>query len=157
MRTDHHRRRTCPTPITLTWDHDGLRPIAQTERMLTADDRRRTRSTAASSPSSPTWSAPPPNSSTRPATSPGAPAATLWGTTAWTADSTAYTPLRFPGQYYDPETGLHYNYHRYYDPETARYLTPDPLGLAPAPNPVAYVHNPTWVDPLGLCMPRGRT
>ncbi|WP_309054045.1 RHS repeat-associated core domain-containing protein, partial [Streptomyces sp.] len=40
---------------------------------------------------------------------------------------------------------------RYYDPESARYLTPDPLGLAPAPNPVAYVHNPhTWSDPLGL-------
>ncbi|CAM5248222.1 hypothetical protein STENM223S_03240 [Streptomyces tendae] len=40
----------------------------------------------------------------------------------------AYTPLRFPGQYYDPETGLHYNYFRHYDPETARYLTRDPLG-----------------------------
>ncbi|WP_416520587.1 RHS repeat-associated core domain-containing protein, partial [Streptomyces achromogenes] len=57
----------------------------------------------------------------------------------------------FPGQYYDPETGLHYNYFRHYDPETARYLTPDPLGLAPAPNPVTYIHNPhVWVDPLGL-------
>ncbi|MFF7880558.1 RHS repeat-associated core domain-containing protein [Streptomyces sp. NPDC020794] len=60
-------------------------------------------------------------------------------------------PLRFPGQYADPETGLHYNYFRYYDPETARYLSPDPLGLAPAPNPAAYVHNPySWSDPLGL-------
>jgi RHS repeat-associated protein len=59
--------------------------------------------------------------------------------------------LRFPGQYYDPESGLHYNYFRHYDPETARYLTPDPLGLAPAPNPATYVHNPhIWVDPLGL-------
>ncbi|MEV5430217.1 RHS repeat-associated core domain-containing protein [Streptomyces sp. NPDC052701] len=38
-----------------------------------------------------------------------------------------------------------------YDPETGRYTSPDPLGLAPAPNPVAYVHNPhTWTDPLGL-------
>lgn len=38
----------------------------------------------------------------------------------------------------------------HYDPETARYLTPDPLGLAPAPNPVTYLHNPhTGVDPLG--------
>ncbi|MGW7657913.1 RHS repeat-associated core domain-containing protein, partial [Streptomyces tendae] len=76
---------------------------------------------------------------------------TLWGTTTWAADSTAYTPLRFPGQYFDPETGLHYNHHRYYDPHTARYLTPDPLGLTPAPNPATYVHNPhTWTDPLGL-------
>lgn len=76
---------------------------------------------------------------------------TLWGTTAWTANSSAYTPLRFPGQYYDPETGLHYNFFRHYDPETARYLSPDPLGLSPAPNPVTYVSNPhTWTDPWGL-------
>lgn len=60
-------------------------------------------------------------------------------------------PLRFPGQYADPETGWNYNYFRHYDPETARYLTPDPLGLAPAPNDYAYVDNPfTTADPLGL-------
>jgi RHS repeat-associated protein len=59
---------------------------------------------------------------------------TLWGTTMWHPDG-ASTPLRFPGQYADDETGLHYNYHRYYDPVTGRYLTPDPLGLVPAPNP----------------------
>lgn len=55
------------------------------------------------------------------------------------------------GQYFDPESGLHYNYFRHDDPETARYLSYDPLGLAPAPNPAAYVPNPhTWVDPMGL-------
>ncbi|MFE1786741.1 RHS repeat-associated core domain-containing protein, partial [Streptomyces sp. NPDC059506] len=76
---------------------------------------------------------------------------TLWGTTVWNRTATAYTPLRFPGQYFDPETGLHHNYFRHYDPETARYLTPDLLGLTPAPNPTTYVHNPhTWTDPLGL-------
>ncbi|MER0480418.1 putative T7SS-secreted protein [Streptomyces sp. Edi2] len=76
---------------------------------------------------------------------------TIWGATAWSTGATAYTPFRFPGQYFDPETELHYNYFRSYDPETARYTTPDPLGLAPAPNPRAYVHNPhTWTDPLGL-------
>ncbi len=83
---------------------------------------------------------------------------TLWGTTTWTADSTAYTPLRFPGQYFDRATGLHYNYFRYYDPETARYTTPDPLGLAPSPNPTTYVPNPhAELDPLGLnSCPRNR-
>jgi len=75
---------------------------------------------------------------------------TLWGVTAWHPDG-ASSPLRFPGQYADPETGLHYNVHRYYDPVTGRYLSPDPLGLEPAPNNHAYVTNP-WVmaDPLGL-------
>jgi RHS repeat-associated protein len=47
--------------------------------------------------------------------------------------------FRFPGQYYDQETGLHYNYHRYYDPETGRYLTPDSsLQLYPAGGDVQY-------------------
>nr|WP_255420481.1 RHS repeat-associated core domain-containing protein [Nocardia sp. MDA0666] len=74
---------------------------------------------------------------------------TLWGKTTWSF--AAPTALRFPGQHHDPETGLHYNHHRYYDPETARYLTQDPLGLAPAPNPNSYPANPlAWSDPLGL-------
>ncbi|MFC9684808.1 DUF6531 domain-containing protein [Streptomyces sp. NPDC056948] len=78
---------------------------------------------------------------------------TLWGTTTRNRDATATTPLRFPGQYEDPETGLHYNYFRHYDPETGRYASPDPLGLAPAPNPVAYVDDPrTAMDPLGLAV-----
>lgn len=76
---------------------------------------------------------------------------TMWGTTAWNRDASAYTPLRFPGQYADSETGLHYNFLRHYDPDTARYTTPDPFGLVPAPNPVTYTANPqTWSDPLGL-------
>ena len=60
-------------------------------------------------------------------------------------------PLRFQGQYFDAETGLHYNRHRYYNPGTGRFLTPDPIKLAGGLNNYLYVSNPTgWVDPLGL-------
>ncbi|MEC4020003.1 putative T7SS-secreted protein [Streptomyces sp. H27-D2] len=79
------------------------------------------------------------------------PRTTLWGTPLPAPAGGVDCPLRFPGQYADPETGLNYNYFRHYDPEIARYTTPDPLGLVPAPNAVAYVRNPhTWTDHLGL-------
>ena len=66
--------------------------------------------------------------------------------------SSVVNNIRLPGQYYDSETGLHYNYHRYYDPRTGRYLTPDPVGLQGGLNLFAYVgNNPTgYVDPSGL-------
>jgi len=64
--------------------------------------------------------------------------------------------LRFPGQYLDEETGLHYNYFRDYDPVTGRYVQSDPIGLAGGPNTHVYADaNPlVAVDPLGL---QGRT
>ncbi|OMI34167.1 RHS/YD repeat-containing protein [Streptomyces sparsogenes DSM 40356] len=138
-----------PDPVTLTWHHDGVRPVAQTERITEATTQREidrrffaivtdlvgTPSELVDETGNIAWR-------TR---------STLWGTTTWAATSTTYTPLRFPGQYFDPESGLHYNRHRYYDPTTARYATPDPLGLTPAPNPAAYVPNPhLFIDPLGL-------
>ncbi|MTD12671.1 hypothetical protein GIS00_01760 [Nakamurella sp. YIM 132087] len=76
---------------------------------------------------------------------------TLWGLSRGTGSDPSRCPLRFAGQYFDAETGLHYNLRRYYDPATGRYLSPDPLGLSPAPDPHRYVLNPTrWIDPLGL-------
>jgi RHS repeat-associated protein len=78
----------------------------------------------------------------------------LWGESADAAGTS--TPLRFPGQYADPESGLHYNVYRYYDPAVGRYLSQDPLGLGPAPNPVAYAANPYQdADPLGLVCKNG--
>ncbi|MFF8309527.1 DUF6531 domain-containing protein [Streptomyces lydicus] len=135
------------TGVTLTWEHDDHRPLTQLERRPRTQEEYDSRffSIVTDLVGSPTelvdeqggiaWRS----------------RTTLWGTTTRNRDATATTPLRFPGQYQDPETGLHYNYFRHYDPETGRYVSPDPLGLGPAPNPVAYVGNPhTAFDPLGL-------
>ncbi|WP_226961992.1 MULTISPECIES: RHS repeat-associated core domain-containing protein [Streptomyces] len=139
-----------PRPAVITWQHDGLYPVAQSEHLGQPDAPqeavdRRFFAIVTDLSGAPTrlldehgtvaWRA----------------RSTLWGSTAWARGGTAYTPVRFPGQYHDSETGLHYNLNRYYDPETARYTTPDPLGLGPAPNPAGYVPDPTvQSDPLGL-------
>jgi len=71
----------------------------------------------------------------------------VWGLVS----GSVVTPCRFPGQYCDDESGLHDNRFRYYQPGVGRYVSPDPLGFAPSPNPYAYPANPTVVcDPLGL-------
>lgn len=58
--------------------------------------------------------------------------------------------LRFQGQYFDQETGLHYNIFRHYDPETGRFTQQDPIGLAGGINLYQYAPNPLlWIDPLG--------
>ncbi|EPM4785630.1 RHS repeat-associated core domain-containing protein, partial [Providencia stuartii] len=60
--------------------------------------------------------------------------------------------LRFQGQYFDKETGLHYNTFRYYAPDLGRFTQQDPIGLAGGLNLYQYAPNPlTWVDPWGQC------
>ncbi|WP_405924344.1 DUF6531 domain-containing protein [Streptomyces sp. NBC_00035] len=136
--------------VTLTWDRDDIRPVAQTERRVSVDDPQHivderffaivtdlvgTPTELVSDDGDIAWRA----------------SATLWGLATWSAEAETCTPLRFPGQYYDPETELHYNYFRHYDPTTATYLSPDPLGLDAGPNPRGYVLNPLlWIDYLGL-------
>ncbi|AJT70042.1 hypothetical protein T261_8449 [Streptomyces lydicus] len=129
------------TAVTLTWDYDGMHPIAQTEQ------KSRTAAKTLATVPQPEIDQPEVNkrffavitdlvgSPTELVDEAGSIAwrtrSTLWGATTWSRHSTAYTPLRFPGQYFDPESGLHYNFRRYYDPETARYASPRPAGAFP--------------------------
>ncbi|USD20645.1 DUF6531 domain-containing protein [Microbulbifer variabilis] len=60
-------------------------------------------------------------------------------------------PIRFQGQYFDEETGLHYNRFRYYDPQVGEFTQQDPVGLLGGSNNYRYVPNPVrWIDPFGL-------
>ncbi|MFF4105679.1 DUF6531 domain-containing protein [Streptomyces sp. NPDC001903] len=133
---------------TTVWDYAGLFPLAQREVKKDSAQReidRRFFAIVADLSGIPSALVAPDGSVAWHARS------TAWGATQWNRDASAFTPLRYPGQILDPETGFHYNFNRYYDPATGRYISPDPLGLAPALNHYTYVPNPfTLWDPLGL-------
>ncbi|MEE1798153.1 DUF6531 domain-containing protein [Streptomyces sp. JV176] len=130
----------------MVWDYAGLRPLAQRESRNAQDEvDRRFFAIVTDLAGSPSELVTPEGRIAWKART------TAWGATQWNRSSIAYTPLRYPGQYFDAETGLHYNINRYYDADLGRYVSPDPLGLAPAANHYAYVPNPfTMADPLGL-------
>ncbi|WP_157966682.1 RHS repeat domain-containing protein, partial [Fastidiosibacter lacustris] len=87
------------------------------------------------------------------------------GNTRWQADIQPFEiqetikeirqNLRFPGQYYDEETGFYYNGSRHYSPQLRSYIQPDPLDPLSGGSIDAYAYaenNPVnIVDPLGLC------
>ncbi|MFB4194511.1 DUF6531 domain-containing protein [Streptomyces carpaticus] len=133
------------TGHTVTWDYCGNRPVLQTVRPGVDEESERTYDIVTDAVGTPqelidqsgriAWQH----------------AGTVWGATQSPPGEAVRMPLRFPGQYADEETGWHYNVNRHYDPDTARYVSADPLGLAPAPHPYAYVPDPhAWADPLGL-------
>ncbi|MEE3936626.1 RHS repeat-associated core domain-containing protein [Pseudomonas viridiflava] len=75
-----------------------------------------------------------------------------WGSLEALTVSEVEQNLRFQGQYFDEETGLHYNTFRYYDPEVGRFITQDPIGLLGSVNLYSYASSPNnWIDPLGWC------
>jgi RHS repeat-associated protein len=67
-----------------------------------------------------------------------------WGEVQ-TLSGTNSNNLRFPGQYFQIETGLHYNHHRMYDPVTGRYTQPDPLRFVDGPSIYAYAKNSPYM------------
>ncbi len=94
----------------------------------------------------------------RPVSMTNASKASVWDA-IWTPWGAPYSIIgsetldaRFPGQWFQLEAGLNYNWHRHYDPTTGRYTQPDPLGFVDGPSVYAYVKNVPQgsVDPEGL-------
>ncbi|MGQ0673370.1 MAG: RHS repeat-associated core domain-containing protein [Hyphomicrobium sp.] len=89
---------------------------------------------------------------------------TVWDASWWpfgaglSITGPAALDLRFPGQWFQLESGLHYNWHRHYDPSLGRYTQPDPLGFVDGPGVYGYVRGSPqrWVDRDGRQVPRSK-
>ena len=69
----------------------------------------------------------------------------------------AHQPFRLQNQYYDRETGLHYNLMRYYEAETGRFINQDPIGLLGGENLYSFAPNAQgWIDFLGMARQKAR-
>ncbi len=81
-----------------------------------------------------------------------------WGEIAPITNGYTYN-LRFPGQYFDAETGLLYNAHRDYDSSSGRETETDPMGLRGGLNPYVYAANSPLqnYDATGLWVCNGST
>ncbi|EGZ50929.1 RHS repeat domain-containing protein [Neisseria wadsworthii] len=67
-----------------------------------------------------------------------------------------HQPFRLQNQYYDQETGLHYNFFRYYEPDAGRFVNQDPIGLLGGDNFYQFAPNVNvWVDYFGLIKEHG--
>lgn len=76
---------------------------------------------------------------------------TVFGQTDKLEETKVKQPLRLQGQYFDEESGLHYNRYRYYDPATGMFISQDPIGLVGGINPYQFAPNTLlWFDPWGL-------
>ena len=74
-----------------------------------------------------------------------------WGRAVVGGSMQIKSHIRYQGQYFDEEIGLHYNRFRYYDPQIGHYINHDPIGLEGGTNSTQYAPNTTqWIDPLGL-------
>ncbi len=74
-----------------------------------------------------------------------------WGNAKVVNGSQVDCPIRLPGQWYDAETGLHYNRHRYFDPDIGQFISQDPLGIDSGLNLYRYAPNAlNFFDLLGL-------
>ena len=140
----HHDRAT-----TWEWQPGTMRPLAQIECRLRGDDADQRRVDEQFYAIVADLVGTPVELLAADGTLAGQASTGVWGTQQTYGNVAC--PFRFPGQYHDAETGLHYNFARYYDPAGGRYLSSDPIGLAASVNPYAYVANPMReFDPFGL-------